>query len=115
MHAHLLSRNPAPHAVRFRLALLGVLGLAALVALAVVPPFPQDPQYHDFADQRPLLGVPHALNVLSNLPFVVFGVFGMAWLLRPSVWLSQMLFPAAWQRWAFLVLFVGVTVTGFGS
>ena len=95
MHAGSLTTNTAPYAIRIRLALLAVLAVAALVALAVVPPFPQDPQYHNFADQRPLLGVAHALNVLSNLPFVVFGVCGMARLLRPAVWRSPALFPAA--------------------
>jgi hypothetical protein len=114
MHAsasHCLTRR----AFRVRIALIGVLAIAALVSLAVVPPISQDPAYHDFADQRPLLGVPHCLNVLSNAPFVIFGVLGMAWLLRPSVFRSATLFAAPWERWAFLVLFAFIAITGFGS
>jgi len=104
-----------PPAFRVRIALIGVLALAALVSLAVVPPIPQDPAYHNFADQRPLLGVPHCLNVLSNAPFVVFGLLGVGWLLRPGVFQSPKLFAAPWERWAFLVLLVFVALTGFGS
>src|SRR5947207_2108037 len=41
------------------------------------PAIPQRLSYHAFADQRPLLGVPHLLNVASNLPFCVVGVWGL--------------------------------------
>jgi len=43
-------------------------------------PTPQPPAYHDFADQRPLLGLPHALNVISNMPFLIVGALGSAFL-----------------------------------
>jgi hypothetical protein len=98
-----------------RAALIGVLALAALASLAVIPPMPQDPAYHSFADQRVLIGVPHCLNVVSNAPFIIFGLFGMGWLLRPSIFRSPSLFAAAWERWAFLTLFAFVAITGFGS
>jgi hypothetical protein len=105
----------APRAFRFRLAAIGVLALFAFGALLVVPAFPQDPAYHDFADQRTLLDIPHALNVLSNAPFVVFGVVGLAWLLSPAGRSSQAHFLGAWEWWAYLILFAFVTLTGFGS
>jgi hypothetical protein len=100
-------------AFRVRAGLIGALAGAAAVTLLAVPRFPQDPAFHNFADQRTLWGVPHALNVLSNLPFVIFGLLGLAWLLRPAVWRSAALEP--WQRWAFLALFAGVAATGVGS
>ena len=115
MHASASSHCLTRKAFRVRLALIGVLAIAALVCLAVVPPISQDPAYHDFADQRPLLGVPHCLNVLSNAPFVIFGFLGMGWLLRPSVFRSTTLFAAPWECWAFLVLFAFISITGFGS
>jgi hypothetical protein len=101
--------------MQFRIAVLVILALAGLVWLVATPPFPQDTVYHNFADQRPMLGIPHALNVLSNAPFVLFGLLGIAYLVRPSVWNDATLFSAAWQRWAFLVLFAFVTATGVGS
>jgi len=57
-----------------------VLGVAAAgIALAALAPrIPQDPTYHAFADHRRILGVPHALNVLSNAGFLLAG----AWAFR---------------------------------
>jgi hypothetical protein len=46
-----------------------------LAALAVaLPPMRQAAHYHDFADQRALFGLPHAMDVLSNLAFAVMGL-----------------------------------------
>lgn len=55
---------------------------AAIVALvlavySIVPPVYQDETYHRFADSRTFLGVPNALNVLSNGLFVVAGLLGL--------------------------------------
>ena len=59
--------------------------LAALALLAAVavfgPAFAQPPHLNAFADQRTLWGIPHALDVLSNLPFAVAGGTGL-WLLQ---------------------------------
>lgn len=45
-------------------------------------PFRQPTAYHAFADQRTLLGIPHALDVLSNLPFLLVGLLGWRELAR---------------------------------
>ena len=47
-----------------------------IVAWALLPAIPQDQTYHGFADQRSLLGVPNAADVLSNISFALVGVFG---------------------------------------
>ncbi|MBX3654038.1 MAG: hypothetical protein KF686_07610 [Ramlibacter sp.] len=50
---------------------------AALLLLACLgPALVQPANYHHFADQRTLWGVPHALDVLSNLPFALLGLGG---------------------------------------
>jgi hypothetical protein len=55
-----------------------LLGLAALLALAVFGPvLPASEHQHGFADQRALWGLPCALDVLSNLPFALAGVWGL--------------------------------------
>ncbi len=59
----------------------GVLCAALLagVALALAGPVvPPGPQAHAYADQRTLWGLPHAMDVLTNLPFALMGVFGLA-------------------------------------
>ena len=76
-----------------------------------LPPLAQPQDYHDFADQRVLLGVPHALNVLSNLPFLVVGVLGLRAFHRGM--LSNTISRAARAPW--FVMFVGVALTAFGS
>ena len=37
----------------------------------------QPQSYHDFADQRTLWGIPHTLDVMSNLAFIAVGLWGL--------------------------------------
>lgn len=58
----------------------GWLGLAAalMVLLALAGPVVVQPDhYHDFADRRVWCGLPHAMDVLSNLPFLAWGLAGL--------------------------------------
>lgn len=55
-----------------------VLAAAATAAVLLLPAIPQAPEYHQFADQRTLLGIPNALNVLSNVPFLLAALVGLA-------------------------------------
>jgi hypothetical protein len=71
-------------------------------------PMPQDLLYHDFADQRALLGIPHALNVLSNGLFLLAGIWGMNVIQNNT------------QRWSFIeraywVFFLGIALISIGS
>lgn len=77
-----------------------VLMIASLFGLLLLPPIPQNQNYHDFADQRTLLGIPHFWNVVSNIPFIVIGAVGL-WPLRRGT--------------AIVILFLGILLTGFGS
>lgn len=98
-----------------RVWLLVGLGLVALIVVAFLPPIPQDPAYHNFADRRRFLGIPNALNVLSNAPFVLVGALGWTLLLRQGRPRADGPLTAPWERAAFLILFAGVGLTGFGS
>src|SRR5260370_468531 len=59
-----------------RVLLMLGLGIFTLGLVLCLPFWPQNPCYHQFADDRNLLGVPNLLNVLSNVPFVVIGSLG---------------------------------------
>ncbi len=59
---------------RLALSLTGLL----LVAAAFYGPIAQPENYHAFADQRALAAIPHAGDVLSNLGFLLAGVWGLA-------------------------------------
>jgi hypothetical protein len=56
-----------------------VAGLVAAAAVAAVlaPAITRGPTFHVYADRRAWLGIPNAGDVLSNLPFVVAGVWGL--------------------------------------
>jgi hypothetical protein len=51
--------------------------LAIAVFYSLVPPIPQDPVYHNFVDQRPILGLSNFWNVMSNVPFLFAGYYGL--------------------------------------
>src|SRR5260370_35189832 len=52
------------------------LMIASLLALLPLPPLLQDQAYHQFADQRELVGIPTFWNVVSNLPFIAVAAAG---------------------------------------
>ena len=86
--------------------ILGV-GLLAAIIVATLRPIPQPQSYHDFADARTMLGIPNAFNVLSNLPFVAVGLWGLCFTAKSSL--------NSGQRWAYGTLFAGLVLTGIGS
>ena len=110
------NRRFSPRELTWRALPVGAIGVAALAILFLAAhPMPQAQSYHRFKDDRTLLGMPNALNVLSNVPFLFVGAWGLWYLLigqgsRPGRgWLE----PA--ERWAFVLTFLGVALTGFGS
>jgi hypothetical protein len=60
------------HRLLFPLA-WAMLPLSLLLLPPVVPP----ESYHQFADQRTLLGIPHAMDVLSNMAFAAVALWGL--------------------------------------
>ena len=97
------------------------LGLFVLVTLIIVgatlarAPVIQDPTYNRFADRRVILGIPNFEDVVSNLPFLFVGLAGLSWVIRPTAAEGQKVFETDAEKIPYLVLFVGVTLTSFGS
>jgi hypothetical protein len=102
-------------ATRRRVELLVALSLLMVAVAAVVPPVVQDPAYHAFADQRTLLGVPNALNVASNLPFLLVGALGLAFLTRDRRPGAGETFATPGERHPYWLFFTGIALTGVGS
>ena len=100
---------------RLRLALLAAFTLAALLTVLSLPPISQAQAYHNFADQRGLLGVPHFLNVVSNAVFVLVGAAGLWFVLARGKGSGTGVRAHPWERKPYLVFFLGVLLTGFGS
>lgn len=85
--------------------LVSLWGAVALAGLG--PALPQSAHYHAFADQRDWHGLPYAMDLLTNLPFVVGGIWGL-WVLRS--WGAARVDKAMAG-----VFFGGLVLTGFCS
>jgi hypothetical protein len=100
-------------------ARINLLALCALIApwLAawLLPAFAQPQSYHDYADQRAWLGLSHAADVLSNLPFLVVGALGLHFTLHGWQSSNRNAFADQRSTWPYTLLFVGIFLTAFGS
>ncbi len=100
---------------RTGLILLLVVTLAVIMVDLLLPRIPQPQSYHNFADQRSFLGIPNFADVVSNVPFAVFGFWGLVWWLRSNSEPNSTHFVDSRERWPYLLVFVGVLLTAFGS
>jgi hypothetical protein len=91
-----------------------VLVLSMVVAAYLRGRVPQSLAYHQFADQRAFLGIPHCFNVISNLGFLFVGVWGMAFVIRARNAQASP-FRSRQESWPYFVFFLGVMLTAFGS
>ena len=90
----------ATHAVPGLLVAFAGLGLLAWGPIA------QLPHYHEFADQRAAWGIPHAVDVLTNVPFALVG----AW----ALWRARLLAPVP-EGHARAMFFMALMLTAAGS
>ena len=91
--------------------------IAAFVAAVamLLPPIPQPQWYHMFADQRRFFGIANFNDVVSNFPFAVVGVWGLVFVLRADGRQERTHFLDQREGWPYLIVFVGLILTGFGS
>lgn len=90
-----------------KVLLLLVVTVALLAATFMMPRLAQDPAYHLFADSREWMGIPNTWNVLSNIPFVIVGGYGLF-----SVATSG---TTPILRRIYCLVFLGIVLTGVGS
>lgn len=104
---------------RTGLTALFVVTLAVVVVALLLPPIPQPQAYHNFADHRSFLGIPNFGDVISNVPFAVFGLWGLLFWLRSfrlrTTAGQDPHFLDSRERWPYLVVFLGILLTAFGS
>jgi hypothetical protein len=98
--AHVAPQMRRSGAITPPVMVMGILTIGSLCGLLLLPRITQDQSYHEFADQRTLLGIPNFWNVVSNVPFIVVGAAGLRRFHHD---------PAT------IVLFFGIFLTGFGS
>jgi hypothetical protein len=95
---HILSR---PHAY------IALFISTITMILVWYGPVVQPSHYHEFADQRSWMNIPHFMDVMSNLPFLFVGIWGFAVASRSA---SSYAARSAWQ-----VFFIAVAFTCVGS
>lgn len=95
-----------------RLAVLSTTAAITVIIVFAQAPIPQDVSYHNFIDQKTILGIPNFWNVISNIPFLIVGIYGIASVIQIH---RRSEHPGSHETAAWLVLFTGVFFTGFGS
>ncbi len=93
-----------------RITILATVLIPIVVVFLFFDPYPQPAAYYQFADNRAILGIPNFWNVASNLLFLVFGVRGLQLVLRNN---QLVILPDI--RATYVVLFIGILLTAFGS
>ena len=93
-----------------RILLLLLSSVITILVVILAPPVSQEHEYHNFADQRKILGIPHFWNVVTNLPFLVFGITGFFKIQKKD--LTGVL-PNLLR--AYLTFFLGLVLTGLAS
>ena len=88
----------------------GLVTLLLFAAMLVNGPVAQLVDYHRFADQRFALGLPHALDVLSNLGFLLVGGYGMMRLKQ-----SRKVLAMDPSRAGYRLFFLALMLTAAGS
>jgi hypothetical protein len=99
---------------RMRITILGTITILAGVFVALLPRFAQPIEYHHFADQRAFLSIPNCLNVISNAPFLLVGLWGLMVILGFGV-AKRTILLAPSERWPYVILALGMALTCFGS
>ncbi|MBK9214474.1 MAG: hypothetical protein IPM59_02570 [Chloracidobacterium sp.] len=99
--------SPGPTAFGWRHAVIAAIVFGSLATLLIIwPPFGQYQEYHNFADKRPLIGIPNFGDVASNLGFLLVGIAGLITLFKRHAGPMQ----AAW-----IVMFSGIASVGVAS
>jgi hypothetical protein len=91
------------------------LTLLVIAAAVLAPRTPQPLSYHNFADQRGWLGISNFGDVVSNLAFAIFGIWGLWFLLRLSRQEISTRFTDSRERWFYMAVFFGMLLTAAGS
>jgi len=82
---------------------LAISGIVAIIVLFLVGPIIQDENYHNFSDNITYFSVPNFWNVISNLPFLIVGVWG------------YIVIESVRKKASYFIFFAGITLIAVGS
>lgn len=90
--------------------LIITIALFAVIGILLHDPIAQDINYHSFGDSRERFYILNFWNVVSNLPFLMVGILGLY-----KIMVTGTLTIVEDIKIAYILLFLGVTLTAFGS
>ena len=85
-------------------------GAAALAAIVFAPSLAEPSAFRSLVDGRLLLGIPNFWNVVSNVPLLFVGAWGVQFLARTG---GAFVEPA--EKWPYWIFFIAVALSGVGS
>ncbi|MBL4659646.1 MAG: ceramidase domain-containing protein [Alcanivoracaceae bacterium] len=92
---------------KLTMILMWSITLVALIGIFFIEPISQDLGYHNFIDDKEMLGIPHFWNVMSNVPFLIVGVMALMQFKKLNI--------IAEMGVAYWLLFFGIALVAFGS
>ncbi|CAK8530178.1 unnamed protein product [Lathyrus sativus] len=90
---------------------LAVALICFVVLMILTPSIPQSQDYHNFADQRTFFGIPNALDVISNFPFLIIGSIGLVLCHHGNYFKLSL----QGELWGWTCFYVGVAAVAVGS
>lgn len=92
----------------YKCGILASITIFLLLFLIVYGPIVTPERYLTLADQRNWLSIPNTWNVLSNIPFLFVGAFGLQKF-------SSIVFNDPKEKIFYVIFFIGVFLVGLGS
>ena len=80
-------------------------------ALVLAPPLPEPALFRTFVDERDIAGIPFFWNVVSNVPLLFVGAWGLYVISRPD----EAMFVEPMEKWAYGISFGAVALAGICS
>lgn len=99
---------------RARLWVIGLLGLALAVAVAALPPLSEPRIFLVLADDRAIFGITNFFNVVSNVPFLLIGGWGLHFLSRAET-RQPGAFTDPMEKWPYVLCFLAIALVSVGS
>lgn len=92
--------------ITWKISFLFILLFVSLILILNLEPIMQSTQYHLFADSRQYTFIPNFFNVLTNLPFLLIGIYGYLYCRQTE----QSPNSNAW-----MTMFLGIGLVSLGS
>lgn len=92
------------------LVFIALISASAATGILFLDPIAQDAGYHRFEDIRQIFGIPNFWNVISNLAFLIVGIWGSY-----LIGIKKIPNLVSDIRYAYIALYLGVALVGIGS